>query len=167
MRGFIPSLTIALGLAACTSTGVKPPSLQPRAGEEVDPRIPVERPVNDRPASPALLSRLNALVEQARAGEPAFAKAIEAARLAANVAGAPQSEGWIAAQVALSAAIEARGPAAYALGSIDSLGATMLAEQGGLAPNDQKAIDEAAETVGAIDKGQAAAIDALKVRLGS
>ena len=51
-------------------------------------------------------------------------------------AGAAQSESWIAAQEALTAAIGARKPIAKALGDIDALGADRLQTQGGLAPND-------------------------------
>src|SRR4051795_10428470 len=34
-------------LSACASTGGPYPSLQPRASEAIDPRVPVERPIND------------------------------------------------------------------------------------------------------------------------
>lgn len=166
MRRHFIALPIAVLLSGCASN-VTAPSLQPRPGEEVDPRIPIDRPMNDRPATPALVDRLQLLVAQARAGEPAFAAAIGAAERAASVAGAPQSEGWIAAQEALSAAIAAHGPAANAMGAIDTLGATMLAEQGGLAPNDLKAIDDAASAVGEIARRQSAAIGSVKAQLGS
>src|SRR6185312_3593513 len=90
------------------SAGRPSPSLQPRAAEAIDPRVPVTRPMNERPVSPALASRLAALVAQARSGEAAFdGPASEAERLAAS-AGAPQSDGWIEAQEALTAAIAAR-----------------------------------------------------------
>jgi hypothetical protein len=153
-------------LAACSSSGGPFPSLQPRAAERIDPRVPVERPMNDRPATPALAARLDALVAQARSGEDAFNGATTAAeRLAAN-AGRPQSEGWIAAQEALSAAVSARHPVAEALAAIDALGADKLQAQAGLAPNDLAAIQEAASAVGAIDRAQAARIAAIQQRLG-
>ena len=153
--------------AACTGPSGDIPSLQTRASESMDPRIPVERPLNDRPADPALVARLEALVAEARAGEARFDAAIETARRAADGAGAPQTEGWIVAQEALSGAVEARGAAAISLATIDSLGATLLADQGGLAPNDKQAIDAAAELVGAINRRQAAAISAVQAQLGS
>jgi hypothetical protein len=129
--------------------------------------VPVERPINDRPASPALTARLAELVAKARGGDAAFAPAIaEAERLAAS-AGAPQSEGWTVAQQALSAAIEVRGPTAAALGDVDALGASALQAQGGIAPNDLVAIQGAAAEIGAIDKRQADRIKALQERLGS
>lgn len=160
-------ISTTLLLAACGSTGVEPPSLQPRPGEQVDPRIPVDRPINDRPATRALVERLQALTAQARSGESGFNSAITAAQRAAASAGAPQTESWIAAQELLSAAIEARGPASAALGAIDSLGATLLSEQGGLSPADKQAIHEAARIVGAIDERQAAAVASVRTKLGN
>jgi hypothetical protein len=159
-------LTILL-LTGCSSPGGPYPSLQPRAAEAIDPRVPVERPINDRPVTPALAARLAGLVAQARGGEVAFEPAVaEAERLAAN-AGAPQSEGWTVAQQAVSAAIEARALTTSALGDVDALGADALQTQGGIAPNDLAAIQGAAAEIGAIDTRQAARIKALQERLGS
>ena len=139
---FAPILPVMF-LSACASPGGPYPSLQPRAAEAIDPRVPVERPINDRPITPALAARLAELVAQARGGEAAFEPAVaEAERLAAS-AGAPQSEGWTVAQEALSAAIAARGPTAVALGDIDALAANALQTQGGIAPNDLAAIQGA------------------------
>ena len=165
MRGI--ALLMVLMLTGCSSAGGPFPSLQPRAAEQVDPRLPVERPMNDRPVTPALAARLAALVAEARAGDDAFAAAIANAEKAAASAGPAQSEGWIAAQEALSAAISARKPVAEALAAIDALGADKLQVQGGLSPNDLAAIQDAASTVGGIDRAQAARIDAIQQRLGS
>lgn len=152
--------------AACAAPGGPYPSLQPRATEAIDPRVPVVRPMNDRPASASLSARLSALVDQAQNGNAAFdAAATEAERLAA-LAGAPQSEGWIAAQEALTAAIAARKATATALGDIDSLAASALQTQGGIAPNDLAAIKHAQSTVGGLDERQAERIDAIQKRLG-
>src|SRR5690349_9909788 len=113
-------------LGACTTPGGPYPSLQPRAAEAVDPRLPVDRPMNDRPVTPALASQLAQLVGQARDGEAAFnSKVAEAERLAAG-AGSQQSEQWVAAQEALSAAIAAAGPTRIALADIDAIGANAL-----------------------------------------
>ncbi len=155
-----------LALSACASPGGPYPSLQPRAAEQIDPRVPVERPVNDRPTTPALAARLAELVAQARAGQAAFEPAAAAAERLAAGAGAPQSEGWTVAQEAVSAAISAREPTARALGDIDSLGATALQTQGGLSPNDLGAIQNAGAEVGAIDQRQSDRIKALQARLG-
>jgi hypothetical protein len=155
-----------LALAACSTPGGPYPSLQPRAAEAIDPRLPVVRPVNDRPVTAALAERLSALVVAGRSGDAAFdAAASQAEHLAAS-AGAPQSEGWIAAQEALTAAIAARKPTATALGDIDALAASALQSQGGIAPNDLAAIKRAQEEVGDLDARQATRIDAVQKRLG-
>jgi len=155
-----------LALTACASAGGPFPSLLPRSAEAIDPRVPVVKPVNDRPVRPALAARLAELVGQARSGDSAFAGAAAEAQRLAESAGAPQTEGWIAAEVALSAAIAAREPTTRALGDIDALGATALQVQGGLAPNDLAAIRTAGAEVGTIDQRQAERIKAIQARLG-
>ena len=160
-----PLLPLA-AIAACSAPGGPYPSLQPRPAEAIDPRVPVVRPINERAVTASLAAQLAALVDQARSGTATFdSAAAEAERLAAN-AGAPQSEGWIAAQEALTAAIAARKPTANALGDIDALAASMLQAQAGLAPNDLAAIKNAQAEVGALDARQAARIDAVQKRLG-
>ena len=159
-------LATLLTLAACSTPGGPYPSLQPRAAEAIDPRVPVDRPVNDRPVASALAAQLAALVQQARGGDAEFNPAMaEAERLAAS-ARAPQSEGWIAAQEALSAAIAARKPTALALSDVDAIAAAALQSQGGIAPNDLAAIRNAAAQVSEIAAGQTSRIDALQKRLG-
>jgi hypothetical protein len=161
------ALLLIVAVSGCTVPGGPYPSLAPRAAEAIDPRVPVVRPMNDRPAGAALTARLAALVDQAQSGDAAFDAAVaEAERLAAS-AGAPQSEGWIAAQEALTAAIAARRPTANALGDIDEIAATALQTQRGIAPNDLAAIRSAAERVSAMDRRQAERIDAIQKRLGS
>ena len=156
----------SLALAACSAPGGPYPSLSPRAAEAIDPRVPVVRPINDRPASAELVARLDSLVAMARQGDERFVPAAEIAQRLAGTAGPPQSESWIAAQQALSAAIAARAPTAAAVGDIDSLGAGKLAAAGGIAPNDLQAINEAAAVVGAIDQRQSDTIAAIQARLG-
>jgi hypothetical protein len=158
-------LSIA-ALSACSAPGGPYPSLQPRAAEAIDPRVPVVRPVNDRPVTASLAERLGSLVRQAQAGNSAFdSAAAEAERLAA-AAGAPQSDGWIVAQEALTAAIAARQPTAQALGDIDALAASTLQTQGGIAPNDLAAIQRAQAAVDALDARQAARGAAVQKQLG-
>jgi len=122
--------------------------------------------MNDRPVTPSLAGRLATLVAQARDGDAAFQPAADEAQRLADAAGASQSESWIAAQEALTAAIAARGPTSTALGEIDALGGTTLQAQGGLAPNDLAAIRNAGAEVGAIDGRQAARVKAIQGRLG-
>ena len=160
------ALLTIVALSACSAPGGPYPSLQPRASEAIDPRVPVVRPLNDRPVTPALAVRLSALVEQAHSGNAAFdSAASQAERLAAS-AGGPQSEGWVAAQEALTAAIAARKATATALGDIDGLAASALQTQGGFAPSDLAAIKSAQAEVGALDAHQASRINAVQRRLG-
>ena len=161
------AIPMIAALAACGTPGWPPPSLLPRPAEAIDPRVPVVNPINDRPVDAALAARLAALVAQAREGDAAFGPAIAQAERLAAAAGAPQSESWIAAQQALTVAVAARAPTAEALGAIDALGANKLDAQGGLAPNDLAAVQQAGAEVGAIDRRQAERVSAIQRRLGS
>ncbi|HEX6072920.1 MAG TPA: hypothetical protein VFY95_07930 [Sphingomicrobium sp.] len=159
-------LLITFSLGACAPAGGPFPSLQPRAAEKIDPRVPVVRPMNDRPVSPALAARLSELVNQAQGGDVTFRPLVEQAERLAASAGDPRSDSWVVAQEALSAAIAARDPTINALGDIDGIGATMLQSQGGLAPADLAAVQGAGAEVFAIDQRQADAIKAIQRRLG-
>ena len=160
------SLAAMLVIAGCATPPGRAPSLAPRAAEAVDPRAPVLATGVQRPVDPALAARLAQLVGLARGGESAFVTAAGEARRLAAAAGPPQTESWVVAQQALSAAVAARAPTTRALGDIDAAAAIALARQGGIAPLDLAAIEAAAAEVGAIDRRQARAIDALQVRLG-
>ena len=153
-------------LTACSSSSGPYPSLQPRTAEAIDPRIQPIRPINDRPVGQSLAARLAALVEQAHSGQAAFAPQAATAERLAEGAGAPQSESWITAQEALTAAIAARAPTATALGDIDTLAATALQTQGGIAPRDLQAIQRAAAEVSSIANAQADRIAVIQKRLG-
>jgi hypothetical protein len=155
-----------LFVSACAAPGGPYPSLQPRAAEEIDPRVPVVRPMNDRPATPALSARLADLVERARNGSAAFDNAAAEAERLASAAGAPQSESWISAQEALTAAIAARKATSQALGDIDEIASNALQTQHGIAPNDLAAIQKAAAEVAALDSRQAERLDEIQKRLG-
>jgi hypothetical protein len=161
----ISLMLLVAATAGCRTPASTAPSLAPRAGESIDPRVPVESAVDTRPADPALIARLAALVAQAAAGERTFrAAAADAQRLAAG-AGAPQSESWVVAQQALSAAVAARAQTTRALGDIDAVAAEALAERGGLAPADLAAIEAAAAEVSALSRRQAETIDSIAARL--
>jgi hypothetical protein len=159
------SIVIALLLSACASAGGPYPSLQPRAAEAIDPRVEPTRPINDRPLTPAIATRLAALVDDARIGETLFEPAAAQAERLAATSGPPQSESWIGAQEALSAAIAAGQRTATALTDIDAVGAAALQTNHGIAPNDLKAINSAAAEVSRIAQGQADRIAAIKRRL--
>ena len=153
-------------LGACSAPSGPYPSLQPRAAEAIDPRAPIVRPINERPVSASLESRLAVLVGQAHSADAAFDAAASNAERLASSAGAAQSESWIAAQEALTAAIAARRPTATALGDIDNLAAVALQTQRGIAPNDLAAIKSAQAEVGSLDERQAARVRAIQQRLG-
>jgi hypothetical protein len=159
-------LSVVLALAGCTATTGPGPSLAPRTAESIDPRVPVVSTAIARPVDPALVAQLGELVRAAQQGDGAFAAAAGEAQRLATSAGAAQSESWIVAQQAVSAAVAARAPTTRALGDIDALAASALARQNGIAPADLGAIEAAAAEVGAIDRRQAQVIDALQARLG-
>ena len=161
------SLILIAATSACAGPGGPPPSLLPRAAEAIDPRVPVDRPLNDRPVDAALASRLAALLSQARDGDAAFRPAATEAERLAAIAGEARGETWVAAQEALSAAIAARSPTARALGDVDALGADKLQAQGGLAPSDLAAIKRAGDEIGAIAQRQADLVKAIQRRLGT
>ena len=167
MRAQVPlGFLLTAVTAACTAPGGPYPSLAPRAAEAIDPRLPVIKPMNDRPVDPTLAAKLAQLVAQAKGGESEFDAAAGRAQQLASAAGPAQSESWTVAQEALSAAVDARRPAATALGDIDALGANKLQVQQGLAPKDLEAVKQAGEAVGAIDRRQAETVKAIQDRLG-
>jgi hypothetical protein len=155
-----------VALTACTAPGGTLQSLAPRATEAIDPRLPVAGPVNERPVGAALAARLAELVSMAKSGEVAFEPLAARARQLADSAGAPQSETWVVAQEAVSAAIAARAPTARAIGDIDALGGDALQRQGGLSPANLAAIERAGTEVAAIDSRQAEVLAAIQERLG-
>lgn len=164
MRAFAHLFPIAL--AGCAGAELQPPSLAPRAAEAIDPRVPVpETPVATQ-VTPALAQQLNALIAEAVAGDEAFRSAAAAAESLAAAAGPPQSESWIVAQQALSAAVAARAPVTRALGEIDALGATRIQALGGMSAADLAAVQAAAAQVAEIDSREATLIDRLQARLG-
>jgi hypothetical protein len=153
-------------LAGCTQPGGPAPSLAPRAAEALDPRAPVVAATATQLADPALATRLAELVARAHQGDAAFTTAAAEAQRLAAAAGAPQSESWISAQQALSAAVAAREPAVRALGDIDAMTRDQLTRNGGIGPADLSAIKSAAADVATIERRQAQTIDALQARLG-
>jgi hypothetical protein len=148
------ALLAILAISGCSTPQGAVPSLAPRAAEAIDPRVPVGGQAEQRPVDATLAARLAELIGLARQGDGAFAAAAGEAQRLAAAAGAPQSESWVVAQQAVSAAVAARGPTARALGDIDALAAAALVRRGGIAPADVAAIEAAAAEVGAIDRRQ-------------
>jgi hypothetical protein len=168
MRTRISLVIASLGLVtACSTPPEGPtPSLAPRAAEAIDPRIPIPSEVPVGPADASLAAHLSALVDQAQAGDAAFRGVVGNAERLAAAAGKQQSETWIAAQQALSAAQAARAPTTHALGDIDALAANALETKGGIPAGNLAAIQKAAATVSALDRNQSDRIDAIEKRLG-
>ena len=167
MRIRISLAMVATALAAgCAAPSGNAPSLAPRAAEAIDPRVPIPNEVVVGPADASLSARLAALIEQAKAGDSAFQVAAADAEGLAQSAGAQQSESWVIAQQALSAAQSARALTTGALGDIDEIASTALERRGGMPPGNLAAIKAAASTVSAIDNRQSARIEAIENRLG-
>ncbi len=157
----------AMGLlAACSAPSGAYPSLAPRAAEAIDPRVPIPSEVVVGPADANLSAHLAALIDQAQAGDAAFADAAANAERLAASAGSTQSESWVTAQQALSAAQAARGPTTRALGDIDGLAASALEQRGGIPAGNLAAIQAAAARVSEIDRRQSERIEAIEARLG-
>jgi hypothetical protein len=130
MRAVGPALAPALvsllaaGFALLTGCAARGdfPSLAPRP---IERELAVEQPAPKAPepaADPALAARIAELLGQARAGSAAFETALAAARGAAAGAGAAGSDGWIAAQAAVSRVEAARTEVVTALAELDRIG---------------------------------------------
>lgn len=167
MRTSISLVTATFGLiAACSPPIGTTPSLAPRAAESIDPRVPIPNEIVIGPADPSLSAHLAALIDQAQAGDAAFRDFIEEAERLAAAAGQPQSESWVLAQQAVSAAQAARAPTTRAMGDIDALAANAIETAGGIPAFNLAAIERAAQTVSAIDRNQSERIDAIEKGLG-
>lgn len=165
MRRLAPLLVLFM-IGACSTAGTGPePSLAPRAAEAIDPRVPIPDIIPTGQADAALAGKLQDLVAQARENVPLFeARRANADRLAAS-AGPIASEGWVAAQQALSLLIEQYGVTTRAAAEIDALASARLENQHWIRPADQQAITAAAAEVAAISEPQAAAIAGLQGQL--
>jgi hypothetical protein len=148
-----PMLALLLSpalLSACAPSGSFP-SLAPRAAELAGPDRGAEGQATAEPAppaaDPALIARLDQLVAAAREGQQAFEPALAAAERAIARAGAPRSESWIEAQLALSRLEAARTPTVTAQADLDAL--VRERNDGGSPPGeaDAAAIAAAAEQI--------------------
>lgn len=156
------SLFLLAALTACeTATMRSEPSLAPRAAEAIDPRLPVTVGVDTRPADAGLAARIGALLAEARASANAFAAAEPGTRAAAAAAGSPQSESWIAAQLALSELERTRAPFTRAFAEIDEL-RSASARNARSAPADVAALETAAAELRGLGERQAEALDAIR-----
>jgi hypothetical protein len=164
----LPLTTLVLvgALAACSHSTLNSPSLAPRAAEAIDPRLPVERALIERPVSESLCQRLARLVAQARAGDGAYRAALGPAERAAAAAGPSRSESWVSAQLALSVLEAARAATPKALADIDAIAGEAVANKGAIGASDLAAVRAAADEAGALDQAQRATIARLSARIG-
>jgi hypothetical protein len=123
MRAPLLLLLGSLVLGACSASLPDAPDLGPRPIEHRPILPPDAASEPQTAATPALASRLAALVADATAGHSRFEK--EQAGLTATLArargAAEGSEAWIAGQEALSALDAARAPVRDAANAIDAL----------------------------------------------
>ncbi|MEJ5978628.1 hypothetical protein WG901_18390 [Novosphingobium sp. PS1R-30] len=142
---FLPLVLIA-SLTACAAA-TDYPSLERRSAERVTgsaaPVTPETPPPPPEPASPQLTTRLAQLVEQARSAHQRFAsrRANTQRLVAAGGNGAPGSESWSVATIALSDLESARSDAMLSLAELDQL--------------------YASESIAAAESGNRQAIDAI------
>ncbi len=159
--------SIALFLSGCAETQQGYPSLAKRAIESA-PMAEVAPPSVPATADPALKAQIDKLSAQAQAGSAAFDKAYVTADKAVTAArGAPvSSDGWVAAQVTISALESARNDSVSALASLDTLYVQRTnavaegKERGGI-----EEIDAARAAALAIVDSQNDRLDTLKGRL--
>jgi citrate lyase gamma subunit len=157
-------LVLGLLLAGCAGADRNVPSLDRRAAETIDPRLPVPDRSLDGALDVALAAQVAAIVDRARGSTSQFDAAIAAAERVAVSAGAPQSESWISAQQALSVAIAARASVSVAVGDLDALIEQQVRR--GIRRVDLENATRAADDLSDLDRRQAARVDALQQRLG-
>ena len=165
MRSLRLAPLLALTILGCARPGGDYPSLSPRAAEAIDPRLPLPTEPSPGTLDPALDARLAAAVAAARGGQDEFDRLAAIAQRSASSAGASQSEGWVAAQQALSALVAQHGVTTRAAADVDALAATRIDAERWLVPANRTAIEAAAATIGAINARQTATIAGLRQRL--
>ncbi len=144
-------LLTPLLLSACAGA-IDAPPLTPRAAERADIDTPAPAPIPPQPTDAAQATLIARMLDLARQGDAAFEKALPDTQTRAE----PQSEAWIAAQNARSAAESARGPTLDALSGLDA--AIGDAIDKGL---DTRALAAARTEVQGIFDKQTARLDAL------
>ena len=143
--------------AACAASGPFP-SLAPRAVEKEAEAAP--EPPPPTVADAAVTARIAQLLTGARQANARFEEAYRAADQATGRAGGVGSEGWIAAQQALSRAVAARGPVVDAIAELDRLGITHAYH-----PANLTAVQEALVEAQGIAERQLSLIASLQRRL--
>ena len=160
------ALISTLSLAACETAAMKAePSLARRPAESIDPRLPVDVPVDARAVDPALAARIEVLMTVARNSAAAFSAAVPAALAKAAASGSPQSESWIAAQSALAELDRTRAPFTRALGDLDALRAESARSGDRASAADVAALEAAAEELNVLAERQAEALGAIRAQI--
>lgn len=151
-------------LAGCAANGPFP-SLAPRPIEQALANDTPAPPPPLIPSDPAVSARIEALERRARAGDRAFTPALATARAAVGNGGAAGSEGWVAAQLAVSRAQAERGETTAALGELNALAVSLAAATPPASQIDLARAVATLEEVKGIAGAQEAALAALTRRL--
>ena len=163
---FLTILPLA-ALAACSAPAVNPPSLAPRAAENLDPRLPVAAKPVSTAVDPDVSARITELLGVIRDGDSRFQAQASGVERLAVAAGPARSESWIAAHEAFSALEAARGPVTTALADISAIAADRIQAQGSISPGNLAAIDAAVAEGEAIAARERAVLDRIASRLRS
>lgn len=158
---FSPFLLLVLILSGCAAKG-EFPSLAHRPIEAKATDLladPAVKPQPALPSDPALAARIAAARQAAFDSAPAFDAALATAQTAASRAGEAQSESWIAAQMAVSAAEHTRDPVKTALADLDSVVRTLMTERP--TSPDLATVQQAIADVKMLDSRQNAALQAV------
>ena len=152
----------AVALAACVPQG-DVPSLAVRPAERDRTTLPPVRPAVEVPSDADLRQRVVGLRDQAAEGDRTFDAAFGPTEAAIARAGAPASENWVEAQMALSRLEGARNDTSRALVELDRLAIDRAAVPTNEA--DYAAILEAIAVVEAIAAAQQQQLAGLRARL--
>ncbi len=145
-------------LGGCAAQGTFP-SLAPRAVETAVANEPATTPMTViAPSDRALVARVQALVRKAEAGRSAFDSALSSARQAVGTGKSAGSDGWIAAQVAVSRLERMREPVGAVLSDLTVEQREVLL---GPESEDRAVLAEAFARVSALDIEQAKAVNGL------
>jgi hypothetical protein len=151
-------IALAAALPGCAASGTFP-SLAPRAIERADSNAPATTPmIVIAPSDAARVARVRALVQKAEAGVPGFNTALSAARQAVGGGKVAGSDGWIAAQVAVSRLERMREPVGTVLSELTVEQRDVLL---GPESEDRAMLEAAFQKVAALDTEQAAAVRSL------
>ena len=150
-------------LTGCAASGSFP-SLAPRPIEQAAAAQPATTPmVVIAPSDPARVARVRALVEKAQAAVPDFNTALAAAQQAVGGGKAAGSDGWIAAQVAVSRLERTREPIGTVLSELTVEQRTLLM---GPESDDRAMLEAAFAQVSTLDQQQGDAVRGLIAKLG-